>query len=393
MLLRTSLLFSVIVFASVFVYWGYIDHRDDKATGNDVTASIADLLGNGDTTGFARALAPRPFVFPLDHGPHPEYKHEWWYFTGNLDTRAGRHFGFQLTFFRIGLTPESTERTSSWATNQVYMAHFAVSDVQRNRFYNFERFSRGAAGLAGASRGHFRVWLEDWFVEEVDAADDSKLFMRLRAAEEDTAIDLNVNSVKPMVLQGDAGLSRKNAGPGNASYYYSATRLRTEGVINIGKEQFEVEGLSWLDREWSTSALGKDQVGWDWFALQLTDGREFTFYRLRKRDGSTDPFSRGTLVLPDGSSRLLALEDVQIEVRGHWMSPQTHANYPSRWRLRISSEDLDLDIQPYLPDQELDVSVRYWEGAVAASGTANGVPVTGSGYVELVGYDQADGLN
>lgn len=378
---RVWLFTLLIVFGAVLLYWDFLKQRAPNAAGRDTVTSVAGVFDESDSAGFARAVAPRPFVFPADHGPHPRYKHEWWYFTGNLKDEDGRHFGFQLTFFRFGLTPSSPPRTSDWATNHVYMAHFTVSDISGKRFYSFERFSRGAAGLAGASVTPFRVWLDDWSIEGSDVLHHSVPMMRLHAVEGDIAIDLDVSSLKPVVLQGEQGLSRKSAEPGNASYYYSATKLQTTGVVSVDGKSFEVSGLSWLDREWSTSALAKDQVGWDWFGLQLGDGRELMYYQLRKRDGSVDPLSRGTLVNADGSTQTLMPEDIDIQVRDEWRSPRSHARYPSQWRLSIPRHRLELDIKPYLADQELDTSFRYWEGAVNVTGT-----VPGSGYVELVGY-------
>lgn len=387
---RTWLLASVVVLGGALFYWIYLEQRPPKAADDGIITSIDAVLGESDATGFARALAPKQFTFPSDHGPHPEYKHEWWYFTGNLDSEEGRHFGFQLTFFRIGLTATSPRRTSAWATNQVLMAHFTVSDVAGNRFYSFERFSRGAAGLAGASGTPFRVWLEDWSVEGLGALRHSVPTMHLHAVDGDIAIDLDVSSLKPVVLQGDRGLSRKSAESGNASYYYSATKLQTKGVISIEGKPFKVSGFSWMDREWSTSALAKDQVGWDWFGLQLSDGRELMFYQLRRRDGSVDPLSRGTVVDGDGSTLTLTPEDISIQVRDEWRSPRSQARYPSRWRVQIPRQRLDLDVQPYIADQELDTSFRYWEGAVSVTGTTHDAPITGSGYVELVGYTEAE---
>ena len=210
--------------------------------------------------------------------------------------------------------------------------------------------------------------------------------MRLSAAAEGVSIDLTLRNLKPVVLEGDRGLSRKGPEPGNASYYYSLTRIPTQGVVAVGSDTYQVSGSSWMDREWGTSALGKDQVGWDWFALRLADGRDVMFYRLRRRDGSADRRSAGTLVAPDGSTHALAREDVAIEVLDTWRSARTGSAYPSHWRFGIPREGLELEITPYLPDQELDLAVRYWEGAVKITGTANGRPVGGDGYVELTGY-------
>ncbi len=352
------------------------------------TLAVTAALGGASTEGFARVVAPRPFVFPADHGPHGEYRTEWWYYTGNLETAAGRHFGFQLTFFRIGLAPTMPVRTSAWASREAYMAHFALTDTAGTRFSASGRMSRAALGLAGARAVPFRVWVEDWSAEGVagDAAP-----VRLRAAEDDVAIDLMLESDKPVVLQGERGLNRKGSEAGNASYYYSLTRMPARGRVTVRGERYEVRGLAWMDREWSTSSLGPDLAGWDWFALQLADGRELMLYQLRHSDGSADHLSGGSLVATDGSSRALALEDFQIQVLGTWTSPRGGTRYPSRWRVTVPHERIQLDVTPRLPDQELALAVRYWEGAVRVEGSARGRPIAGVGYVELVGYARASG--
>ncbi|MBP2682595.1 MAG: hypothetical protein H6Q79_634 [Deltaproteobacteria bacterium] len=355
---------------------------------SSLPASAAVLLGGEDPGGFARATAPRAFRFPDDHGPHPEFRHEWWYFTGNLRGPGGRRFGYQLTFFRFALSPDPPARASRWAANQAYMAHFAVTDVQGNRFRHFERTGRGALGLAGATARPLRVGLDDWSAEGSKA---STLPIRLRATEVEASVDLVLDTTRPIVLQGDRGLSRKSAAPGNASYYYSMTRLATRGSVRIDGVSFPVEGNSWLDREWGTSSLEKGQAGWDWFALQLSDGRDLMFYRLRRGDGVTDPFSAGTLVLPDGSVRPLSADDVRIETLGSWRSPESGARYPSRWRMLLPSEGLELEVVPRIADQELRTSVRYYEGAVGVRGTSRGEAVEGDGYVELTGYGETGG--
>jgi len=352
------------------------------------SASVTVLLGGDDPAGFSRAAAPRDFRFPGDHGPHPAFRHEWWYFTGNLRAPGGRRFGYQLTFFRFALSPDLPDRKSRWATNQAYMAHFAVTDAEGRRFRHFERTGRGALGIAGATGRPFRVWLDDWSAQGDRA---STLPIRLRAREGKVSVDLLLDTAKPIVLQGDRGLSRKGASPGNASYYYSMTRLSTRGNVRVEEGTFPVEGNSWLDREWGTSSLEKGQAGWDWFALQLSDGRDLMFYRLRREDGGTDPYSAGTLVLPDGSFRLLSLDDVRIETLDSWVSPESGARYPSRWRLLVPSEILELEIVPRVADQELRTTVRYWEGAVGVRGTSREGPVEGDGYVELTGYGETGG--
>ena len=343
--------------------------------------AVSSALGGDDHTGYQRAYRPRPFQFPIDHGPHPEFRNEWWYVTGNLADAAGRAFGYQLTIFRIALSPTAPPADSPWRANQVYMGHFALTDVAANRHHHFERLSRGALELAGARATPFRVCLEDWAL----AGAASDLFpLRIHAREDDLTLDLTLDAGKPVVPQGDQGLSQKSAEPGNASYYYSYTRLPTQGTIGIAGQHFTVSGASWLDREWSTSALGPDQSGWDWFALQLDDGRDLMFYRLRRKDGGMDSFSKGVLVEADGQPRLLRWNEVRLQPLGEWVSPRTGDRYPSGWRLL--AENLDLTVTPKVADQEMRLTVRYWEGAVAVSGRAGNRVVNGQGYLEMTRY-------
>lgn len=341
---------------------------DPPATSEAKPLSVATILGDPAVEGYARATGPVPFAFPRDDGPHPDYRSEWWYWTGNLRTADGRAFGYQFTVFRFALAPSAPQRTSAWATREAWMAHLTLTDAQGRRFVAQERSARGAAGLAGAQADPFRVWCDGWSVDG----------NRLRAEAGDVALDLALQPGKPAVLQGDRGYSRKGADPANASLYYSRTRMPTSGTIRLGSETFTVDGASWMDREWSTSALEPGVVGWDWFALQLDDGRDLMFYRLRTADGAMTPFSGGTLVARDGSSERLTADEVKIAATASWTS-QHGVRYPSAWSLRV--RDIDLTIAPRIPDQELDVSVRYWEGAVVVSGSQTGV-----GYVELAGY-------
>lgn len=344
--------------------------------------SVGQALG-GDTAGFARATTPRALSFPHDHGPHPAYRTEWWYYTGNLQTAGGRHFGFQLTFFRSALAAEVAVRESAWATAQVYMAHLALTDVDIGRFYACERFSRAALGLAGARAQPFQVWVEDWSAQ---AQDPDGLPVRLQAGQGEIRLDLQLHSAKPLVLHGDRGLSQKGPGVGNASYYYSLTRMPTRGTIRIADETFQVSGASWMDREWSTSVLGKDYRGWDWFGLQLSDDSELMFFRLRRVDGQPDGFSSGTLVRPNGETLRLGQADIRVEVDDYWRSPRDGTRYPAGWRFQIPAERLSFELRPYVADQELPLSIRYWEGAVALRGQVAGRPLAGHGYVELTGY-------
>ena len=348
------------------------------------SVTVGSALGGDDNAGYQRAYAPRPFELPADHGPHPEFRNEWWYVTGNLADAADRQFGYQLTLFRIALSPTAPPADSLWRANQVYMGHLALTDVAGNRHYGFERFSRAALGLAGAQATPFRVWLDDWTL----TGGESDLFpLRIRAREGDIALDLTLDAGKPVVLQGDRGLSQKSAEPGNASYYYSHTRMPTQGMVSVAGQNFTVSGASWLDREWSTSALGPDQSGWDWFALQLDDGRELMFYRLRRKDDSVDPFSKGTLVETGGQTRRLHWNEVELQPLGEWVSPHTRDRYPAGWRLRLPAEKLDLTVTPKVADQEMRLTVRYWEGAVAVSGQAGDKTIRGQGYLEMTRYE------
>jgi len=337
--------------------------------------------------GFSRALAPHAFRLPLDHGPHYAYQTEWWYYTGNLDAPGGARFGFQLTFFRRGLTP-GPPPVNGLASNQVCFAHFAITDVAAGRHVAAERFARGAGGLAGATGEPFSVWLEDWRVESTNA-DGSAL--RLVAADADTGLrlDLRLQSKKPLVAHGEGGLSAKSREAGNASYYVGYTRLAASGLVGLGPRTLGATGEAWFDHEWSTSALGAGAVGWDWFSLQLDDGRELMHFRLRRADGSLQPASSGTFVLTDGHTRGLARDDVRVEPLRYWRSPDTGVTYPSGWRVQVPSQGLDLRVEPWIEAQEMRTSFVYWEGAVRVSGTAGGRPVGGRGYVELTGYGRS----
>ncbi len=359
----------------------YALDRDSRRHEVSASLSLSDALNPG-SLGFKRVTAPRKFAFPDDHGPHPDYALEWWYFTGNLDSPDGRHFGYELTFFRIGLTSEEFDRSSEWAANQMYTAHFALTDVENDRFHSFERYGRDALRLAGAAGSPFRVWLEDW---SATSTNGDTLPIRLIASENSVAIDLLLSSKKDIVLNGEDGFSRKGNNSGEASYYYSLTRMPTEGTITLNGQTRAVSGLSWLDREWSSSQLSEEHVGWDWFALQLSDGRDIMYGVLRPRDETASEFQLGTVVEVDGSHRSIEEGEVLLDVLDRWQSPRG-GTYPARWRFRMPTEGLDVEITPYISDQELDAIVRYWEGAVQIEGAASGGPVTGNGYVELTGY-------
>ena len=361
----------------------------DVADGVRATVSVAEAM-TGDTTGYARADRPRDFVFPADHGPHDGFKTEWWYVTGTLRATDGsdRRFGVQFTVFRSALSPDTAAaRASAWATNDLYMAHVALGDSAAGAFYDEERFARGAAGLAGAEADPLRVWLGPVEMAGLEGGTSGAVPLRIEGRAEGASYSLRARPTKPVVLQGDRGLSQKGPGQGNASYYYAQTRMATTGTVTLpgpnGGEVVPVEGLTWLDREWSTSALSPDQVGWDWFALHLDDGRDLMLYQLRRRDGTKDPLSKGSVIGRDGAKTGLDAGDYALEPLDTWASPRG-GSYPTRWRVRVPSAGLDLVVEGMMDDQELDATVRYWEGGVTVTGSASG-----TGFLEMTGY--ADG--
>jgi predicted secreted hydrolase len=361
---------------------------DRPTTAGPGLTGIRYLSDDSDAPGFARADSPRPFVFPADHAPHPAYRTEWWYFTGNLFDARAAHYGFELTFFRVGLEPEPVARDSALATNSVWMAHLTVTDQANNRFHTAERLSRGGSGLAGASApdaaadSEVRLFVEDFSI--VFSGDGASL----TAHDDAFGIDLVLTGLDRIVAQGNAGLDAKGAEPGNASYYFSAPRLAVRGelVPDSGQTAVAVEGTAWMDREWSTSALSPDIEGWDWFALQLDNGSDLMFYRLRGRDGSTSPHSGGSITDLASRTERLDAESVMLEPLREWTSPRTRVSYPVAWRMRIPLRDIELEVRPVIDNQELDLSVRYWEGAVTATGTVDGETIAGVGYLELAGY-------
>ncbi len=357
-----------------------------------VAAAPAEVrVSPGDTAaaGFARADVPRTFLFPRDHGVHPEFRQEWWYVTGNLDAPGGERFGFELTFFRFALAPGAlAEAGSAWRTRQIWMAHFAITDVQGRRFRFAQKLSREALGLAGASAAAPGVRIDDWSLQsQGQATPGNAAAWTLKAAEPGYQIELTLEPLGTPVLNGEQGLSRKSGEAGAASYYYSVPRLGVRGRVLRDGRSFSVQGLAWLDREWGSGALGAQQSGWDWFALQLDDGTALMFYALRDRRGGRDAYSAGTWVEGSASPRALSNAQVTVDVTDHWVNARGD-RYPSAWRVRIPALSLELRVHPVLADQELRTTPRYWEGAVDVSGARAGRRVAGRGYVELVGYAQ-----
>jgi predicted secreted hydrolase len=337
-----------------------------------------------NSSGFAVADGTRPLTFPADFGAHEEFRTEWWYYTGNLESSEGQHFGFELTIFRVGLLPPTTSfpGDSEWYDRSVYFAHFGVSDVGRERFYAFERYSRPGPGLAGAQAQPYRVWIEDWSVSE-----SSSRSYKLHAAQGDVSIELTLTDEMGAVLHGEAGYSRKGQSATNASYYYSQPRLQADGVLRIADAGYQVSGLAWKDHEFSTSVLDENQIGWDWFSLQLQDGSALMLFQLRERGAGISEYSSGTFIEADGTPRHLRKTDFEINVLDEWRSPHTGGLYPAAWEIQLDRPDCVLQVRPWMADQEIHFpTVTYWEGAVRFEGTCSGVVAGGNGYVELTGY-------
>jgi predicted secreted hydrolase len=350
------------------------------------SASAAPPAGGPlERDGYRLVTAPRRFAFPRDHASHPEYRLEWWYYTGRL-AGAGRHFGYQLTFFRVGLDRARAASRSAWAPHTVLFAHLALTDQDRHRFRFAEAIQRPALGMAGADTTRYRVWVDDWSA----ALGADALTHRLKAGVADFAFDLELAPLGAPVLQGEAGVSRKSGAPGNASYYYSFPRMTTRGTVRVERDSFAVTGVTWMDHEFGTTRLDSTEVGWDWFGLRLDAGEALMLYVLRHEDGGIDPVSSGTWVTSDGRTVRLARDQFDVRALGRWKSPHSGAVYPHGWRVRIPSLDVDLSVTPAVDDQELSTrasgGVVYWEGSVRVRGTRAGRAVAGDGYTELTGY-------
>ncbi len=329
---------------------------------------------------FLEARAPRTWSFPRDHGRHDGFKTEWWYFTGNLRDSGGRRFGYQLTFFRTALNSNPTTRPSPWATNDLYFAHAAISDISGNSFLMHDRLERGRPGLAWASDQALHVNLLDWSAESEEKG------IRLRALDKDMDIKLLCAGGRGPVLEGPGGVNAKGREPGQASYYYSMTRLETTGTLTVNGRAFSVAGLSWMDHEFSSNALGKDQVGWDWMGLQLKNGTDLMIYRLRDPSGASNYLS-GTEIETDGTPRHLSSRSIEISGIHPWKSPLTGGNYPQEWNLKVDGQE-QLIVRSLMPGQELttgnSTKVNYFEGAAEVL-DAHGNEV-GEGYLEMTGY-------
>ena len=358
---------------------------------NPVAASDANLQVPRPARNYCRAVGAYAFQFPRDHFAHSCFKTEWWYFTGNLASQDGRRFGFELTFFREGVD-NPYPNPSRWRVEDLYLGHFAISDLAGKKFFYTERLNRAGIELAGADEGKRRIWNGDWSAE-VGAKVGSgagRESWRLEAAEGGHQIELNLRPQKPVALEGDKGLSQKTEGAGNASYYYSLTRMESGGTISIDGRDFAVTGLGWMDHEFFTNSMEKSQIGWNWVSLQMDDGTEWMLYQFRRADGKPDAFSSGTFVDSEGRTTHLDARDFEMQPLDTWRSPHSGAAYPVAWRIRVPRLGLEAEITAAMQDQELvsgaNSGMTYWEGSVTARGQRSSAVVTGRGYLEMTGY-------
>jgi predicted secreted hydrolase len=343
---------------------------------------------------FKQALPGRTFSFPQDHFSHPEFKTEWWYYSGHLQSQGQdkKSYGYQLTFFRTGLKREAKNQKSKWAIQDLYFAHLALTDESKMKFEYREKVSRGSLGEGGASvfkkdRMPFRVWLEDWSVELKGPLIQDHL---LKAGEKNLGIELVLKPEKNPVIHGQNGISQKAEGGGYASHYYSITHLKTTGKVFLKNKEIPVEGISWMDHEFGSNQLQEYQVGWDWFSIQLDNRVDLMFYQIRQRDGKTDPYSSGTIIFPDGRYQYLPKKEFQIDVLNQWKSPKSGTIYPSAWSVKVPDHQIELTLTPTVKNQELitkeSTQVTYWEGSVRVNGKYQGHSIKGMSYVELTGY-------
>jgi predicted secreted hydrolase len=337
------------------------------------------------------ALPGYKFEFPRDYFARTEYETEWWYYTGNLRAEDGHSFGFELTFFRAANPKAASARDVSpvWRADQIYLAHFALSDITSRQFYHTERMNRAGPGLAGASVDRRRIWNGNWQVRWPSFDTNEQ---ELEAVTDTVHLKLHLEPEKPLVINGRNGVSQKGPLPGEASHYFSFPRIAARGTLETQGHKYAVSGLTWMDREFFSSVPGEKPLSWDWLYVQLTNGEELMLYRLRDQSGAITPFSSGTFVDATGHSRFLSHSDFELQPRSYWRSPSSGRRYPLEWQIDVPSLRLNLHLETLLADQEMlsasKVTRDYWEGAVRFSGTEAGVNVAGEGYLELTGYEK-----
>ncbi len=326
-----------------------------------------------DAADFAQVKPGKVFSFPADHGPHPEFRIEWWYVTANLEDSNGTAFGAQWTLFRQALAPGAQQE--GWANQQIWMAHAAVTRADTHRFN--QAYARGGVGQAGVTPEPFAAWIDSWAMRGADAFNANNVSpLALNASGKDFSYTLQLEADHPLVLQGDDGYSRKSLRE-QASYYYSQPFFKIRGRLSIDHKPVEVSGLAWMDREWSSQPLAPDQRGWDWFALHFAGGEKLMLYRMRQSDGND--YVSGNWIVPDGPARQLGPADIR-------MIPGAPINIDGRklpvaWRIEIPSLSLSIECSALNDRAWMGTSFAYWEGPIGFSGSHAGV-----GYLELTGY-------
>jgi len=390
--MKTKQRLILLILALLAVMYFVLVQPVSRNTPQSRAVDISGFLSGQQHEGFTRARPGTKPEFPADHGAHEDYRHEWWYFTGNLKDGEGRRFGFQLTFFRLALAARQSPRESAWQADHLWMAHFAISDPEANRFFAEQDYARGALDLAGAVADPFSVWVNNWSVGDgqqqlAGTAPDDRipgggLNLDLAARGENMALELRLVSNEPAVLHGDSGYSVKNHSGSNASWYYSYPDLSASGKLRIGEREWRVDGLAWMDHEWSSSPLDKSQNGWDWFGLRFSNGDHLMIFQVRQTDGRH--YRYGLWMKPDGET---------VQLTGDWsMSPESTwknergVEYPVIWRIRAPAHGIDLSVEAQMSEQWLDLDFSYWEGAVDVRGSLQRQKVSGEGYMELTGY-------
>ncbi len=350
------------------------------------TASIGDFLQGSAEKTFAQVREIRTFKFPQDHGSHLEFESEWWYFTGNVFGSDKRRYGYQFTIFRRSTGASQAQLESNWASDQIYLAHIGITDAAGNRLLHAEKYGRGALDLSGSQAQPFRVWVEKWQVQGREGACEGCLDLTIEAHSEEFSFHLHLQSEKPVVLQGEAGLSRKSSTTDSASYYYSLTRLATHGEMKINGQSVQVYGFSWMDHEWFSAVLSDDDAGWDWFSLQFENNREMMLFQVRKQDPNMPSFKYGILVSSDGTTEVLRPDEIEFKPQRTWQSDASQAQYPIGWSIMIPSRGLNLIVDAVVDNQERDGSFRYWEGMIDVTVTEGSNRFSGNGYLEMTGY-------
>jgi predicted secreted hydrolase len=351
-----------------------------------IALTAALLILQPSVAQYRTAVPGYRFEFPRDYFDHPDFQTEWWYYTGNLKSANGHRYGFELTFFRQAVSRDPAQ-TATWDVKDIYLTHLALSDLDGQKFYHSERMNRAGPGIAGVNASSARIWNGNWQIQW-EGADQ-----KLQAIDKHFELCLTLHPEKPPIVHGENGVSQKSEGAGHASYYISLTRLAASGKLELSGETLEVSGLAWMDHEFFTHQLEPDQVGWDWLSLQLEDKTELMLFRIRRKDGSLDPFSAGTYVDAQGKSMHLRANDFILQPLGEsWTNPITHATYPIAWKIVIPQLEIELEAHTALAAQELSgktkIAPSYWEGAITLEGRRGRIPLGGVGYLEMTGYDR-----